>query len=510
MLSLSTSLTLLLFFSPQLSKCVLPICDPENPDFSENPFCLPSNYNKDVVPPTEGPLNVHVDIWVFEVSKIDDISLSMTFELYFDLTWNESRFLIDESSSKWGEDGSIMGSTNYINGMWLPDVQILNLKQFQKRQIVTDVLVHILWIIRNASSMLEATSMTPHKFYFTGTYGHDVANQRAQQYEINITALDLEDKMVKWASRDYSQTGFKIKLNRRRTPVLLQTYLPSGLFVVVSWISFIVPPEVVPGRMALLVTLFLVLVNIFNSVTANAPKSEGLTAVETWVVMCILHVFAVLAEYACILKIIQSERTQSTKRCIKLSKMKKRTIKESAGALENNKGNNRGHPHRTTYRIHHASSSGSVNLGSAPGNAPFLEQVFETPEVGKGLLFCNNNSGSSSVVTCRHITNNKFCHNSEGEDEGVGGGLNHSKRSSSFDDSMSKGGGGGGSGNSSSTDTSEPTGGGFLAVRSKVRHRYEKIDRMALYLFPFFFFIFNFCYWSYYLLFYEIFQELWK
>ena len=35
--------------------------------------------------------------------------------------------------------------------------------------------------------------------------------------------------------------------------------------------------------MALLVTLFLVLVNIFNSVTANAPKAEGLTAVETWV-----------------------------------------------------------------------------------------------------------------------------------------------------------------------------------------------------------------------------------
>ena len=57
--------------------------------------------------------------------------------------------------------------------------------------------------------------------------------------------------------------------------------------------------------MALLVTLFLVLVNIFNSVTANAPKAEGLTAVETWVVMCILHVFCVLAEYAIILKIIQ-------------------------------------------------------------------------------------------------------------------------------------------------------------------------------------------------------------
>ena len=40
----------------------------------------------------------------------------------------------------------------------------------------------------------------------------------------------------------------QINLIRRRTPVLLQTYLPSGLFVVVSWISFIVPPEIVPGR----------------------------------------------------------------------------------------------------------------------------------------------------------------------------------------------------------------------------------------------------------------------
>ena len=49
----------------------------------------------------------------------------------------------------------------------------------------------------------------------------------------------------------------------------------SGLFVVVSWISFVVPPDVIPGRMALLITLFLVLVNIFNSVTTNTPKAEG-------------------------------------------------------------------------------------------------------------------------------------------------------------------------------------------------------------------------------------------
>ena len=57
--------------------------------------------------------------------------------------------------------------------------------------------------------------------------------------------------------------------------------LSSGLFVVVSWISFVVPPDVIPGRMALLITLFLVLVNIFNTVTTNTPKAEGEQNVTT-------------------------------------------------------------------------------------------------------------------------------------------------------------------------------------------------------------------------------------
>ena len=56
---------------------------------------------QDLIPPTEGPLEIFVDIFIFEVSKINDIELTMTFELYFDLSWTESRFQINESSPKW-------------------------------------------------------------------------------------------------------------------------------------------------------------------------------------------------------------------------------------------------------------------------------------------------------------------------------------------------------------------------------------------------------------------------
>ena len=78
-------------------------------------------------------------------------------------------------------------------------------------------------------------------------------------------------------------------------------YLPSGLFVVVSWVSFLIPPEVVPGRMALLVTLFLVLINIFNTITNISPNTEGMTAIASWMIACMFFVFGALLAYATIL-----------------------------------------------------------------------------------------------------------------------------------------------------------------------------------------------------------------
>jgi len=53
--------------------------------------------------------------------------------------------------------------------------------------------------------------------------------------------------------------------------------------------------------MALLVTLFLVLVNIFNTTTTNSPKADGLNAMQSWVICCIFFVFGALFEYAIIL-----------------------------------------------------------------------------------------------------------------------------------------------------------------------------------------------------------------
>ena len=53
--------------------------------------------------------------------------------------------------------------------------------------------------------------------------------------------------------------------------------------------------------MTLLVTLFLVLTNIFNNIPGNSPKVVGFNALSAWVLSCILFLFGALIGYAGIL-----------------------------------------------------------------------------------------------------------------------------------------------------------------------------------------------------------------
>ena len=130
-------------------------------------------------------------------------------------------------------------------------------------------------------------------------------------YSIQIQKLPQSKQNYEALTGNYSVAGFELTLKRKISHYIITCYLPSGMFVLVSWISFLIPPDIVPGRyptltiasffnaflifrMTLLITVFLVLVNIFNTITTNIPKAEGLTAIEAWVIVCVLFVFGAL------------------------------------------------------------------------------------------------------------------------------------------------------------------------------------------------------------------------
>ena len=138
--------------------------------------------------------------------------------------------------------------------------------------------------------------------------------------QVKITELDWQEKYyLPQETGNYSVAGFRMLMERKVSQYVITYYLPSGLFVVVSWASFLIPSDDIQvtniflftkvskykfflrmylmtnhnyrlintfqGRMALLVTLFLVLVNIFNAITTNSPKADGLNALQVFNVL---------------------------------------------------------------------------------------------------------------------------------------------------------------------------------------------------------------------------------
>ena len=64
-------------------------------------------------------------------------------------------------------------------------------------------------------------------------------------------------------------------------PSLTKFYIPTQLMVALSWLAFFVPPEVISGRMVLLVILLLMLTNVgkgsLSRVYPPTPKSITLS-----------------------------------------------------------------------------------------------------------------------------------------------------------------------------------------------------------------------------------------
>ena len=126
-------------------------------------------------------------------------------------------------------------------------------------------------------------------------------NYSIKQYTENIT-------FPTWGNQTYQLVGFKLVLRRHYFKYIIYYYGPSMIFVTASWMSFMIPPEVVPGRMALLITLLLVLVNLFGTVIETQPPTQYPTYLDIWMLACILFVYAALDTYAYLLLQLKLKR----------------------------------------------------------------------------------------------------------------------------------------------------------------------------------------------------------
>lgn len=78
---------------------------------------------------------------------------------------------------------------------------------------------------------------------------------------------------------------------------IIQVYTPTLLVVVLSWFSFFLGLDAVPGRISLLVTCMLTLVTMHSGIKSTIPPVDYITMMDVWVVCCMAFVFTAVCEF---------------------------------------------------------------------------------------------------------------------------------------------------------------------------------------------------------------------
>ncbi|XP_020278128.1 glycine receptor subunit alpha-4 isoform X3 [Pseudomyrmex gracilis] len=98
-------------------------------------------------------------------------------------------------------------------------------------------------------------------------------------------------------SGNFSRLVVFFRFERQIGHHLIQTFAPSTLVVMLSWFSFWLGLDAIPGRVALLVTSMLTLVTMFTGLKSDIPPVAYIKALDVWMAGCMMFVFAALGEF---------------------------------------------------------------------------------------------------------------------------------------------------------------------------------------------------------------------
>ncbi|XP_028166983.1 glycine receptor subunit alpha-2-like [Ostrinia furnacalis] len=125
---------------------------------------------------------------------------------------------------------------------------------------------------------------------------------------IELPQLELVQNRTADCTQVYSTGNFTcleviFKLKRRLGYHLFNTYIPTCLIVIMSWVSFWIKPDAAPARVTLGVTSLLTLSTQHAKSQAQLPPVSYLKAVDAFMSVCTVFVFMALMEY-CLVNIV--------------------------------------------------------------------------------------------------------------------------------------------------------------------------------------------------------------
>ena len=245
------------------------------------------------LPPGRGKTNVHCKVSQQKVRAVNDKQKTITVDFTLSMSWEDDGIKTKFSDIDRQYGGIEIGSDK-AKGMWLPQLYVYDISDYKSlmdsmqtsQMMITSEnplggntttvkwqkegqatvycnFDHSAYPMDKQTCKLRIGSqsmMVNFVLFDKNIKGDDIYN--GDDVGFDITIEYFEGNLTK-SNITESTIGMEFKMERILYPFVMKYYLPCIAIVVISQISYIIPLTAIPGRVALLVTQFLTLTNLF-------------------------------------------------------------------------------------------------------------------------------------------------------------------------------------------------------------------------------------------------------
>ncbi|XP_061727085.1 gamma-aminobutyric acid receptor subunit beta isoform X3 [Cydia fagiglandana] len=281
------------------------------------------SYDKRVRPNYGGPpVEVGVTMYVLSISSVSEVLMDFTLDFYFRQFWTDPRLAYKKRP---GVETLSVGS-EFIKNIWVPDTFFVNEKQSYFHIATTSnefIRIHHSGSITRSIRLTITASCPMHLQYFPmdrqlchieiESFGYTMRDIRyhwkdghssvgmsneVQLPQFRVLGHRQRATVVTLTTGNYSRLACEIQFVRSMGYYLIQIYIPSGLIVIISWVSFWLNRNATPARVSLGVTTVLTMTTLMSSTNAALPKISYVKSIDVYLGTCFVMVFASLLEYA--------------------------------------------------------------------------------------------------------------------------------------------------------------------------------------------------------------------
>uniref|UniRef100_A0A8C6TC17 Gamma-aminobutyric acid type A receptor beta3 subunit n=1 Tax=Neogobius melanostomus TaxID=47308 RepID=A0A8C6TC17_9GOBI len=288
--------------------CAQSVNEPGNMSFvKETVDKLLKGYDIRLRPDFGGPpVAVGMSIDVASIDMVSEVNMDYTLTMYFQQYWRDKRLAYG------GIPLNLTLDNRVADQLWVPDTYFLNdKKSFVHGVTVKNRMIRLhpdgtvlygLRITTTANCTLEIESYgyttDDIEFYWKGGESAVTGVTRIELPQFSIVNYKLVSRNVVFSTGAYPRLSLSFKLKRNIGYFILQTYMPSILITILSWVSFWINYDASAARVALGITTVLTMTTINTHLRETLPKIPYVKAIDMYLMGCFVFVFLALLEYA--------------------------------------------------------------------------------------------------------------------------------------------------------------------------------------------------------------------